>query len=226
VVLVRPMFQVDSCVHVINNRRCLQTTVESTFKHSYNHTLMATTKSIDELQSLSIIKLSEPLLSAAENGDHREAGRVSDASSTAPQSDTPTPASLQADLTHYKVFYEVRDILNTYRHAIGTLHKVEVQLCRASDEREVPTCSRWRSTTLHISVSKQCSRVTTFVGKGNVEGAKDRSRRTTCGTRAPRTRIEPKISRYPVANCAISRIAGPDRRDEENNRDFGGSART
>jgi len=58
---------------------------------------------MDTLKSLSIIKLSEPLLSAAENEGHREAGRVSDASSTAPQSDIPTPASLQADLTHYKV---------------------------------------------------------------------------------------------------------------------------
>jgi len=58
---------------------------------------------MDELQSLSIIKLSEPLLSAAEHEGRHETGRMSDASSTAPQSDVPTPASLQADLTHYKV---------------------------------------------------------------------------------------------------------------------------
>jgi len=58
---------------------------------------------MDELGSLSIIKLSEPLLLIAENEGHHEAGRMSDASSTTLQADIPTPASLQADLTHYKV---------------------------------------------------------------------------------------------------------------------------
>jgi len=58
---------------------------------------------MEALNELSIIKLGEPLLSAAEDERHHEHPRVSDASSNAPHNDIPTPASLEADLTHYKV---------------------------------------------------------------------------------------------------------------------------
>jgi hypothetical protein len=57
----------------------------------------------DTLSSLSIIKLGESLDAAATDEKTRDATRMSDASSNAPQSDVPTPASLEADLTHYKV---------------------------------------------------------------------------------------------------------------------------
>jgi len=96
---------------------------------------------MDELQSLSIIKLGEPLLSAAENDGRHDAGRMSDASSNAPQSDIPTPASLQADLTHYKV-YPILLLRWSHTNLKGTLHEIEIQLRRASHEREVPTRCR------------------------------------------------------------------------------------
>jgi len=57
----------------------------------------------DILSSLSIIKLGESLNSPAGDEVTRDATRMSDASSNAPQNDMPTPASLEADLTHYKV---------------------------------------------------------------------------------------------------------------------------
>jgi len=57
----------------------------------------------DTISSLSIIKLGESLSAAVTDEVTRDATRMSDASSNAPQSDVPTPASLEADLTHYKV---------------------------------------------------------------------------------------------------------------------------
>jgi len=57
----------------------------------------------DTFSSLSIIKLGESLSAGVTDEVTRVATRMSDASSNAPQSDVPTPASLEADLTHYKV---------------------------------------------------------------------------------------------------------------------------
>lgn len=57
----------------------------------------------EEIESLSIIKLGESLNALPSDEVTRDATRMSDASSNAPQSDVPTPASLEADLTHYKV---------------------------------------------------------------------------------------------------------------------------
>lgn len=66
-------------------------------------TALQTIDALDAQHNFSIIKLSEPLLLASEEALSRDAPRTSDASSIAPQSDVPTPASLEADLTHYKV---------------------------------------------------------------------------------------------------------------------------
>ena len=57
----------------------------------------------DTFSSLSIIKLGESLSAGVTDEVTRVATRMSDASSNTPQSDVPTPASLEADLTHYKV---------------------------------------------------------------------------------------------------------------------------
>jgi hypothetical protein len=65
---------------------------------------IAAIDSLNASQHLSIIKLGEPLLLADQDEAHRGATRISNASSTAQsQSETPTPASLEADLRHYKV---------------------------------------------------------------------------------------------------------------------------
>jgi len=55
------------------------------------------------IESLSIIKLGESLNALSSDEVTRDATRMSDASSNAPQSDVPTAANLEADLTHYKV---------------------------------------------------------------------------------------------------------------------------
>lgn len=52
---------------------------------------------------LSIIKLSEPILTAADASTWNDEKRVSMASSAAEGAEIPTPASLEADLKHYQV---------------------------------------------------------------------------------------------------------------------------
>lgn len=85
---------------------------------------LQTIDGLDAQHNLSIIKLSEPLLSASEDAFPHDAPRISDASSAAPHSDLPTPASLEADLTHYKVSWEYTpdNTEITLTLSTGTLH--------------------------------------------------------------------------------------------------------
>jgi DNA repair exonuclease SbcCD ATPase subunit len=64
-------------------------------------------KALDDLQSgheMTIIRVSEPISSALQNADApNNSARTSDVSNTS--LDTPTPASLEADLAHYKELF-------------------------------------------------------------------------------------------------------------------------
>ena len=66
---------------------------------AYAQTLSQVNKLDDPDAPLSIIRISEPI--STESSDETSAKRTSDVSTDA--FDNPTPASLEADLTHYKV---------------------------------------------------------------------------------------------------------------------------
>jgi hypothetical protein len=64
--------------------------------------ILAEVLNLQSEYELSIIKLSEPI---SRGNGHVDKSRTSDASTDA--FENPTPASLEADLTHYKVFRHI-----------------------------------------------------------------------------------------------------------------------
>ena len=94
---------------------------------------------LSELQSqeLSIIRLSEPI--AVSNADAPK--RTSDVSSDA--FENPSPASLAADLSHYKVYisgWNLADDVNNIRP--GIILETPLLISRTSYEREVSARNR------------------------------------------------------------------------------------
>lgn len=87
---------------------------------------------------LSIIKLSEPISGPLkQNG----ADRASDVS--AEVFENPTPASLEADLAHYKVCYFLFAEILIVDPSLGTLFETPILLPRASHQGEVYTRHCW-----------------------------------------------------------------------------------
>lgn len=88
--------------------------------------------------SLSIIRLSEPI--SATPTLHR----TSDVSTSA--FDNPSPESLEADLSHYKVHAFPSPVLHTKlsRTSTGTLLKTPLLLPRTGNQREIPPRHRRR----------------------------------------------------------------------------------
>ena len=87
---------------------------------------------------LSIIKLSEPISGALKQ---HGAERTSDVS--AEVFENPTPASLEADLAHYKVSQHTVVEVLIAELSIGTLLETSVLIPRTSHEREIYTRHRW-----------------------------------------------------------------------------------
>ncbi len=99
-------------------------------------------KALQDSHELSIIKLSEPISAIPiKSGEQRQSDISADAV------DSASPASLEADLSHYKVG-EVSICPNTLliQSAIGTLLKTTILLPRTSHEREVFARHRRRTT--------------------------------------------------------------------------------
>ena len=99
--------------------------------------VLAKLESLQE-QPLSIIRLSEPIFTP------QSSTRTSDASNST--LDNPTPASLEADLSHYKVriviFVGTTGLMST-----GTLLKTTILLSRTGNEREILASHCRRSST-------------------------------------------------------------------------------
>lgn len=87
---------------------------------------------------LSIIKHSEPISGALKQ---HGAERTSDLS--AEVFENPTPASLEADLAHYKVNQNTAVEVSIIDSSIGTLLETSVLLPRTSHQREIYTRHRW-----------------------------------------------------------------------------------
>lgn len=93
---------------------------------------------------LSILRLSEPLIT--DYTQHPDSSkRASDASAAA--YDTPSPASLETDLVHYKVIEHLRVLGMTLTGCPGAVLQTPVLLSGTSHERKVPTRHRRGSTT-------------------------------------------------------------------------------
>jgi len=141
----------------------------------HNPQSLDTMQAENTLSSLSIIKLGESLIGPDSDEVTRDATRMSDASSNAPQGDAPTAASLEADLTHYKVFRSWISDEHSLNILLGTLHQVTIQLRRASHQGKVSPRSRRGSAIVHLSIRKRRSRITPTLYESYFESAKDRS---------------------------------------------------
>jgi hypothetical protein len=93
---------------------------------------------------LSIVRISEPIFSPeADSVDISLSKRNSDVSAL----DNPSPASLDADLTHYKV--RVKENTRTHLAAkiltsdLGIVLKAAILICRTGNKGEVLTCDCW-----------------------------------------------------------------------------------
>jgi hypothetical protein len=87
---------------------------------------------------LSIIKLSEPISGALKQ---HGAERTSDVSEEV--FENPTPASLEADLAHYKVRQYTAVEVSIVDSSIGALLETSILLPRTSHQREIYTRHRW-----------------------------------------------------------------------------------
>ena len=100
--------------------------------------VLETLLDIQNSHDLSIIKLSEPISGVLkQNGEER----TSDVS--AEVFENPTPASLEADLAHYKVSQYTAVEFAIIDSSIGTLLETSVLLPRTSHQREIYTRHRW-----------------------------------------------------------------------------------
>jgi hypothetical protein len=100
--------------------------------------VLETLLDIQNSHELSIIKLSEPISGALKQ---HGAERTSDVS--AEVFENPTPASLEADLAHYKVSQYTAIEVSMIDSSIGTLLETSVLLPRTSHQREIYTRHRW-----------------------------------------------------------------------------------
>lgn len=97
--------------------------------------------------NLAIVRISEPIFSPDDNSASTPSKRNSDVSTL----DNPTPASLEADLTHYKVRPRsahsrfTPPCANDKMAWIGTFLETPLLLRRAGHEREIPASHRGRS---------------------------------------------------------------------------------
>lgn len=86
-----------------------------------------------------ILKISEPIAGPLKENPGE---RTSDVS--ADVFENPTPASLEADLAHYKVYTPLHEELLPLNASIGTIFKASIFIPRTSNERKVYTRDRWR----------------------------------------------------------------------------------
>lgn len=148
---------------------------------AYNHADMADLQHVQNAlqglralqgEPLSIIKLSEPI--SASTTSHR----TSDVSTSALEN--PSPASLEADLSHYKV--HIMSQLNLHRnHSLrppGTLLQTPLLLPRTSNQREIPPGHRRRPPPHRRTHREPRTRIPTSGNKSRPESPK----RTCRGT--------------------------------------------
>jgi hypothetical protein len=106
-----------------------------------------------QLEELAIIKISEPISAALQ--DTRSTGTSNGSGEIV---EGPSPASLEADLTHYKVnFIVVQGVVSESLICAGTFLKAALFLLGASHEGEVHTRYSWRPATDRRRIREQCS---------------------------------------------------------------------
>ena len=157
--------------------------------------------------SLSIIRLSEPI--SATPTSHR----TSDVSTSA--FDNPSPESLEADLSHYKVHtYIIFPILKTYKAKFqlraGTLLQTPLLLPRTSDQGEIPPRHRRRSSPNSRACREHRTGTPAGGGQSRVESTKGTCRGNGHGVRRTREGLEQALRNDLLADDTAIVVATAD----------------